>query len=54
MKILVYDIIQRRYMKSSSKISAIAAYLPKKICTNNDFKKIDIDDEWVIRRTGIR
>lgn len=40
---------------SSSKITAVGAYLPERILTNHDLEKlIDTNNEWIIRRTGVR
>ena len=40
---------------SKSKVKATGIYLPKRVLTNRDLEKIiDIDDEWIFERTGIR
>ena len=36
-------------------ISAVGAYVPPRIMTNQDFEKlVDTTDEWILERTGIR
>lgn len=41
--------------KSSSRITALGAYLPSRKLTNNDLEKmVDTNDEWIVRRTGVR
>jgi len=40
---------------SSSKITGIGAYLPQAILSNHDLEKmVDTNDEWILRRTGVR
>lgn len=40
---------------SKAKITAIGAYAPPKVMTNDDFSKfLDTDDEWISSRTGIK
>ncbi|WP_027628021.1 ketoacyl-ACP synthase III [Ruminiclostridium cellobioparum] len=40
---------------SSSKITGVGAYLPEKILTNHDLEKlVDTNDEWIVRRTGVK
>ncbi|MBD22885.1 MAG: 3-oxoacyl-ACP synthase [Alphaproteobacteria bacterium] len=42
-------------MKIYTKISAFGHYLPKKIYSNDDLKKlVDTSDEWIYSRTGIK
>lgn len=39
----------------NAKISAISAYAPAKLVTNQDFEKtIETNDEWIVSRTGIK
>jgi len=39
----------------NSKITGIGTYLPEKILSNSDFEKmVDTNDEWIVKRTGIR
>lgn len=41
--------------ESSSKIVALGAYLPHKKLTNQDLAgMVDTNDEWIVRRTGVR
>ncbi|MGH9578607.1 MAG: beta-ketoacyl-ACP synthase III, partial [Terriglobales bacterium] len=38
-----------------AKITGVAAYVPPKVMTNQDFEKIlDTNDQWIRERTGIR
>jgi len=40
---------------SNSKIIGIGAYVPSKILNNYDLEKIvDTNDEWIVRRTGVK
>lgn len=40
---------------SNSKIIGMGAYVPKRILTNYDLEKmVDTNDEWIVRRTGVR
>ena len=42
-------------MSINTKISAFGHFLPKKIYSNNDLKKlVETSDEWIYTRTGIR
>lgn len=41
--------------ESNSKIIALGAYLPQKKLTNQDLAgMVDTNDEWIVRRTGVR
>lgn len=41
--------------KSNSKIVGLGTYFPSRKLTNNDLEKmVDTNDEWIIRRTGVR
>lgn len=41
--------------RSNSKITGIGTYLPGRRLTNHDLEKmVDTNDEWILRRTGIR
>lgn len=41
--------------KFNAKITGIGAYLPNKKLTNHDLEKmVDTNDEWIVRRTGIK
>ena len=40
---------------SNSKITALGAYVPSKILNNFDLEKmVDTNDEWIVRRTGVK
>jgi len=42
-------------IKSNSKITGLGAYLPEKILNNHDFESmVETNDEWIVRRTGVR
>lgn len=42
-------------MISNTRITAIGSYVPDLIVTNNDLEKmVDTNDEWILRRTGIK
>ena len=42
-------------MKIYTKISGFGHFLPKKILSNEDLKKlVDTSDEWIYSRTGIK
>ncbi|WP_068614379.1 ketoacyl-ACP synthase III [Paenibacillus tuaregi] len=42
-------------MKSAARISAIGSYVPEHILTNEALEKlVDTNDEWIVKRTGIR
>lgn len=42
-------------MKSTARITAIGSYVPEGILVNEDFdKKLAINDEWIVKRTGVR
>jgi 3-oxoacyl-[acyl-carrier-protein] synthase III len=42
-------------MESTARITALGAYVPPKVLTNDDLSKmVDTSDEWIIQRTGIR
>jgi 3-oxoacyl-[acyl-carrier-protein] synthase-3 len=41
--------------KSNSRITGLGTYLPDRILTNQDLEKmVDTNDEWIVRRTGVR
>lgn len=41
--------------KSNSKIVGMGAYLPNRKLTNHDLEKmVDTNDEWIVRRTGVK
>ena len=41
--------------KSNSKITGIGTYVPDRRLTNQDLEKmVDTNDEWIVRRTGVR
>ncbi len=41
--------------ESKSKIVGLGTYLPKRRLTNHDLEKmVDTNDEWIVRRTGVR
>jgi len=41
--------------KVYSAFRSIGAYVPKKVLTNADFEKmVDTNDEWIVKRTGIK
>ncbi|HEO8419652.1 TPA: ketoacyl-ACP synthase III [Yersinia enterocolitica] len=40
---------------SKARITAIGSYVPERILTNNDLEKmVDTNDEWIVKRTGIK
>lgn len=40
---------------SKARITAIGSFVPEKILNNNDLEKmVDTNDEWIVRRTGIK
>ncbi|WP_035099711.1 ketoacyl-ACP synthase III [Aneurinibacillus terranovensis] len=42
-------------ISSKAKITAIGTYVPQRTLTNADLEKmVDTNDEWIVRRTGIR
>lgn len=42
-------------VQSTAAITAIGAYLPSRILTNDDLAQmVDTNDEWIVQRTGIR
>lgn len=42
-------------MKSYSRFVGVGAYLPNQIMTNHDLEKmVETNDEWIIRRTGVK
>jgi 3-oxoacyl-[acyl-carrier-protein] synthase-3 len=42
-------------MISKARITAIGSYVPDSIVTNSDLEKmVDTNDEWILRRTGIK
>lgn len=42
-------------MKNKASLKSIAAYIPPKVLANDDLEKmIDTNDEWIMRRTGIK
>jgi 3-oxoacyl-[acyl-carrier-protein] synthase III len=44
-----------RTINSSLRIAAMGTYLPEKRLTNDELSKlVETDDEWIVRRTGIR
>ena len=41
--------------KSKARITAIGSYVPEKRLTNKDLEKmVETDDEWIVKRTGIK
>ncbi len=42
-------------LQSTSKITALGAYVPERILGNADLEKmVDTNDEWIVQRTGMR
>ncbi|MFI2857810.1 ketoacyl-ACP synthase III [Paenibacillus sp. JSM ZJ436] len=42
-------------IQSQSRVTAIGAYVPERILTNEDLQKmVDTSDEWIVQRTGMR
>ncbi|OHY73386.1 ketoacyl-ACP synthase III [Priestia aryabhattai] len=42
-------------MKSTARITAIGTYVPEKRLTNDDLERIvDTNDEWIVKRTGMK
>ncbi|MER2058413.1 MAG: ketoacyl-ACP synthase III [Niallia sp.] len=42
-------------LASKARITAIGSYVPERILTNNDLEKmVDTNDEWIVKRTGIK
>ncbi len=40
---------------SKARITAIGSYVPERILTNNDLEKmVDTNNEWIVKRTGIK
>ncbi len=42
-------------MESKSRLTALGAYVPERVLTNNDLSHmVETSDEWIVQRTGIR
>ena len=40
---------------SKARITAIGSYVPERKLTNNDLEKlVETNDEWIVKRTGIK